>query len=228
MSTPERKGAVAATVAYLLWGLFPLYWSRLGDVPVLQVLAHRGIWCALCVWLLLAFGGHVRWWRNLRARTFWLLCATALLITLNWGTYIYGVATGHVLETSLGYFITPLVSVLFGVLVLGERLSAWQWFAVASAAAGVAVLTVGLGVPPWIALALAVTFGAYGLIRKQVDIDALRGLALESTLMLPPALVLLVLAEAHGSGSFGHGPATRDLLLVAGGAVTAAPLVLFA
>lgn len=228
MSSSARSGAAAATVAYLLWGLFPLYWSRLGDVPVLQVLAHRGVWCALCVWLLLAASGQAGWWRSLRARTVWLLTATALLITANWGTYIYGVATGHVLETSLGYFITPLVSVLFGVLVLGERLSALQWFAVGCAAAGVGVLTVGLGVPPWIALALAVSFGAYGLIRKQVDIDAVRGLAFESTLMLPPALVLLVLAESHGSGAFGHGPAWRDVLLVAGGAVTAVPLLLFA
>ncbi|RYG65495.1 EamA family transporter RarD [bacterium] len=186
------------------------------------------MWCAVCVWLLLAFSGKVGWWRALRARTFGLLCATALLITLNWGTYIYGVATGHVLETSLGYFITPLVSVLFGVAVLGERLSALQWFAVACAAAGMVVLTVGLGVPPTIALVLAVTFGAYGLIRKQVDIDPVQGLAVESTLMLPPAVALLFLAEANGVAAFTHGALSRDVLLVAGGAVTAVPLVLFA
>jgi chloramphenicol-sensitive protein RarD len=228
MSSPRGPGLLAAAVAYLVWGLFPLYWSLLGAVPTVQVLAHRGVWCALCVWLLLAVQGQARWWRGLDGRTFGLLTASALLISINWGVYIYAVNSGHVLDTSLGYFITPLFNIIFGVLLLRERLGAWQWTAVAIAACGVGYLAVRLGAPPWIALLLAVSFACYGLIRKLAVIDAVRGLAVESCLMLPLAAGYLVWCEMQGTGVFLHGPASTDVLLAVGGVVTAVPLVLFA
>jgi chloramphenicol-sensitive protein RarD len=224
----ERAGVVAAVAAYLFWGLFPLYWSLLGAVPVVQTLAHRALWCAACVWLYLAALGQGAWWRGLDRRTLRLLCASSLLISVNWGTYILGVTTGHVLETSLGYFITPLVSVVLGVVLLRERLGLWQWLAVAFAVFGVGWFALHVGTLPWIALVLAVSFGAYGLIRKLAVVDAVRGLAVESCLMLPLALGYLLWCDLRGTGAFLHGPATRDLLLVAGGAITAVPLVLFA
>jgi len=224
----QGPGAFAAVGAYLIWGLFPLYWSLLGDVPTVQVLAHRAVWCAACVWLYLAVTAQGRWWRGVPPRVVLTLAVTATLISVNWGLYIYGVNSGHVVETSLGYFINPLVNVLLGVVVLRERLGAWQWVAVALAALGVGYLTLELGAVPWIALTLAMSFGLYGLLRKLTPVDAVRGLALESTLVLPIAIAYLLFCEWRGIGAFAHGSTGRDLLLIAGGAVTAVPLVLFA
>jgi chloramphenicol-sensitive protein RarD len=228
MSRKQGAGAIAAAAAYFIWGLFPLYWSQLGDVPTIQVLAHRAAWCALSVWLYLTLVGQGRWWRELDRRVLGMLTVTALLISVNWGVYVYGVNSGHVLETSLGYFISPLFAVLLGVALLRERLGATQWAAVAIAAFGVGYLAVHLGAPPWIALALATSFGLYGLIRKLAEVDAVRGLAVESCLVLPVAAAYLAWCEQQGSGVFLHGAHSRDILLVAGGAVTAVPLVLFA
>ena len=166
--------------------------------------------------------------RDMPPRVLLMLVASSLLISVNWGVYIYGVNSGHVLDTSLGYFITPLFSVLLGVFLLREKLSPLQWVAVALAAFGVGYLAYRLGAPPWIALSLAVSFGSYGLIRKLAVIDAVRGLAVESCLMLPLAAAYLLWCERQGTGAFLHGAPSRDLLLVAGGAVTAVPLVLFA
>lgn len=228
MSRKNGSGTFAAATAYFIWGLFPLYWSLLGDVPTVQVLAHRAVWCALSVWLYLALLGQGRWWRGLRRQVLAMLATTALLISVNWGVYVYGVNSGHVLETSLGYFISPLFAVLLGVVLLRERLGAIQWVAVALAAFGVAYLAVRLGAPPWIALALAVSFGLYGLIRKLAEVDAVRGLAVESCLVLPVAAAYLAWCETQGTATFLHRAHLTDLLLVAGGAVTAIPLVLFA
>jgi chloramphenicol-sensitive protein RarD len=228
MTRMQGPGALAAAGAYFIWGLFPLYWSLLGDVPVVQVLAHRALWCAVCVWLLLAAQGQGRWWRGMERRVLLMLIASSLLISVNWGVYIYGVTSGHVLDTSLGYFITPLFSILLGVFLLRERLNAGQWAAVALATFGVGYLANRLGAPPWIALVLATSFGCYGLIRKLVAIDAVRGLAVESCLMLPVAAAYLIGCELRGSGAFLHGGGVRDVLLMAGGPVTAVPLVLFA
>ena len=228
MSSKQGSGAFAAIGAYLIWGLFPLYWSLLADVPTVQVLAHRAVWCAVCVWLFLAFQGQGRWWRGLDRGVVAKLAVSATLISLNWGMYIYGVNSGHVVETSLGYFINPLVNVLLGVIVLRERLGIWQWIAVALAAFGVGYLTVEHGSVPWIALCLAVSFGLYGLARKLVQVDAVRGLMIESGLVLPVAMAWLLWCEWHGTGAMGHGRPGRDALLVAGGVVTAVPLVLFA
>jgi chloramphenicol-sensitive protein RarD len=226
------RGGVAATLgAFVVWGLVPLYWRLLQQVPALQIIAHRVVWSALLVvgWLLLRHG--LGWLRAIAARPRALatLALTCVLISGNWGLYIWAVNNGHVVEASLGYFINPLVNVLLGVLVLRERLARLQWFAVATAAAGVAWLTWQAGHAPWIALGLAISFGAYGLLRKLVQVDALPGLGLESLYLLLPALAVVAWGERGHGGHFASGWGLgTDLLLVLAGAVTALPLVGFA
>jgi len=227
-SSTQRGGIAAAAIAYFIWGLFPLYWSLFRGVPTFQLLAHRVAWCAVAVWLYLLLKGDGGWWRRLESGTVVRLVGTSLLISVNWGLYIAAVNSGHVIDTSLGYFITPLVNVLFGVLLLRERLNGLQWLAVACAATGVSYLAVALGALPWIALVLALSFGGYGLVRKMTPVDAVHGLALESTILLPPAVAYLAWCEAQGRGVFLHQAWHRDLLLAAGGVLTAIPLVLFA
>ena len=228
MTSPARGGAWAAALAYLIWGLFPLYWSGLGTVPPLQLLAHRALWCAVAVWLFLLARRDLAWVREVPPRTLGWLAVGALLITVNWLAYVVAVTTGHVVDTSLGYFITPLVNILLAVLVLGERLNGPQRLAVALAAGGVTWLGFALGTPPWFALGLAVTFGLYGLVRKLAPFPAVQSLAVESGLLVPPSLLYLLWCEWQGTGVFGHGASHDDLLLVFGGPVTAIPLVLFA
>jgi chloramphenicol-sensitive protein RarD len=226
-STP-RGGIAAAGIAYFVWGLFPLYWSLFRGVPTFQLLAHRVAWCALAVWFYLLLRGEGGWWRSLASGTVARLAGSSLLISVNWGLYIAAVNSGHVIDTSLGYFITPLANVLFGVVLLRERLNMLQWLAVTCAATGVSYLAVVLGAPPWIALGLALSFGGYGLVRKTTPVDAVHGLALESTILLPPAVGYLVWCELTGRGAFLREPWHLDLLLGAGGVITAIPLVLFA
>jgi chloramphenicol-sensitive protein RarD len=226
----DRRGLLAAIAAYVMWGVFPLYWYLLKDVPSLQIISHRVIWCGVFVggWLLLRDGpGWLQ--RALAApRVAPLLVVSGILIGANWGVYIWAVTHGRVVDASLGYFINPLVSVLLGVLVLRERLDPAQWAAVGLAALGVAWLTFRHGELPWISLWLAASFGVYGLIRKVAAVDAMPGLAIESGVLLLPALGWLLWAESRGDGAFLHGGATRDLLLVFGGALTALPLLGFA
>lgn len=229
-----RRGLTAAIASFLLWGAMPLYWHLLRSVPALQILLHRIVWSTLLVgaWLLWREGRG--WLRVLaRPRAAWMLAASGLLIGANWGLYIWAVNNGHVVESSLGYFINPLLSVLLGVVFLRERLTRAQWASVAVAALGVSWLALRFGQLPWIALALATTFALYGLIRKLVAVDAMAGLAIEGGYLLLPALAVLGWSEAHGAGGFlasdgsGYG-ATRDVLLVASGALTALPLIGFA
>jgi len=227
MSGSRAAGALAGAAAFFIWGLFPLFWSLLRDVPALQLLAHRALWCAIAVWGLLLARGDLGWVRQLTPRLWMLLSAGGLLISVNWGMYVWAVVTGHVIDTSLGYFITPLVSVVIAVGVLGERLGVAQRWAVGIAAAGVLYLAWQLGHPPWIALTLAFSFGLYGLVRKLAPFDSIRGLAIESGVMFPPALLYLLWCEHSGQGAFLHGHWRDDLLLVAGGPVTAVPLLLF-
>jgi chloramphenicol-sensitive protein RarD len=228
MSDSAPRGALAAAIAFFLWGLFPLYWKLVGDVPSLQVLAHRGLWCAIAVLLVLLARRDLAWIRSLSARLWALLAVGGALITVNWGVYVWAVARGHVIDTSLGYFITPLVNVLLAVLVLRERPTPLQRVAVAIAAGGVVLLGWRLGQLPWISLVLACTFGLYGLLRKLTVIEAMRGLAVESGLMVLPAVGYLLWCEHSGHGYFMHGDTTVELLLVIGGPVTAIPLALFA
>ena len=233
MSTPDqtRKGLAAAALAFVIWGLFPLYWHLLKAVPSDQIIAHRIVWSAVLLCLLLCLRNGLGWLRTILAcpRTFWLLGAASVLIGANWSLYIWAVNAGHVVETSLGYFINPLLSVLLGVLVLGERLRRLQWLAVAIAAAGVMWLTWQAGRAPWIAIGLSLTFGFYGLLRKLIKVEPVAGIGVESLFLLLPALGWLLWVEAGHGGSFLSGDWGVGVmsLLVLAGAVSAVPLIAF-
>jgi len=233
MSTPgeQRNGLLATTLAFVIWGLFPLYWRLLVEVPSLLIIAHRIVWSTVLLVGGLALARGWGWLREVWAtpQRFWLLGLSSLLICGNWSLYIWAVNAGHVIETSLGYFINPLLSVVLGVVVLGERLGRLQWLAVALAALGVAWLTWQSGSPPWIAFGLALTFGLYGLLRKLVVVEAVAGLGVEGLFMVAPALACVLWAEAGHGGGFVSGWGWRnDVLLVLAGVVSAVPLMAFA
>ena len=225
-----RRGLWVAVVSFVLWGVMPLYWHALKDVPSLQIVVHRIVWSAVFV------VGWLTWQRRdwlrsalSRPRVGWMLALSGVLIAFNWGLYIWAVNAGHVVESSLGYFINPLVNVLFGVLFLRERLTRMQWASVALASVGVLWLTIQYGHPPWIAIGLALSFALYGLIRKLAAVDSIAGLGVESVYLFAPALAMLLWGEAHGSGGFvGGWGLGLDVLLVVGGALTALPLIGFA
>lgn len=223
----SRLGFVYGVAAYGLWGLFPLYWGLLEEAGEIEVLAHRIVWSLAVVVVLLAVGNT--WWRvrRLSRRSVALLGLAAVIITFNWGTYIWGVVNGHVIETSLGYFINPLVTVVMGVVILGERLRPVQWAAVGLAAIAVLILTVDYGRPPWIALVLAFSFGTYGLIKKKVNVGAVESLGVETGILLVPAAAFLIALEVNGTGAFAHAGLRTDLLLVGAGVITAIPLLFF-
>jgi chloramphenicol-sensitive protein RarD len=226
--SPAGTGVVLGVTAYVLWGLLPLYLHLLQHVPAGQILAHRILWSVLMLVAVALLFGRVRTiLASVTRRTLLMLTASALLIAINWLVYIWSVQNAHVLDASLGYFINPLVNVALGVAVLGERVRRIQGVAIALAAAGVLVMAVSNGSSIWISLVLALSFGLYGLIRKIVAIDALGGLLIETVMLAPFALGLLLVAHGGGEGAFGREMAT-DLLLVLAGAVTAAPLLLFA
>jgi chloramphenicol-sensitive protein RarD len=224
------RGALAAAVCYFCWGLFPLYWKQLTDVDATELIAHRHLWSLAFVLGIMATGAG---FAELRAA---LRSGTALrwhalsggLLTINWLVYVWGVNHGHVLETSLGYFLVPLVNVALGRLVLKERLRPLQWVAISCAAAGVALMLVRVGRPPWIALTLAATFGAYGLLRKKSPLGPLTGLGLETLLLAPFAAAFVVWQQSTGAGALGRVSIGEHILLVSAGVVTAVPLLLFA
>lgn len=223
------SGLWSGVAAYGIWGLFPLYWKLVEHVPAVQIISHRIVWS----FVTLALIGALRLRRRsvetgLQTRRVAIYTAAAILISINWFLYVYAVNTGFILETSLGYFITPLVNVLLGVIVLRERLRPLQWCAVALAAAGVLHLTFGYGSLPWIAMGLALSFGSYGLVKKKAPLDSLAGLTLETGIVVVPAASYLFAINANGHGAFLHSGVGTDLLLVGGGPVTVVPLVLFA
>jgi chloramphenicol-sensitive protein RarD len=224
--SPTRHGALSGAGAYLLWGLFPLYWPLLEPAGSLEVLAHRVLWSLVVVLALLAGTGRLATVRALAAdrRRLLRLAVAAVLIAVNWGTYIFGVTSGRVVETSLGYFVTPIVTVLLGVAVLRERLRPAQWAALTIAFAAVVLLTVENGRPPWIALVLAFSFGTYGLLKKTARVGAIEGLAVETAVLLPVAAAYLAVL---GGGTFGEQGAVHAVLLALSGVVTAIPLLLF-
>jgi chloramphenicol-sensitive protein RarD len=226
----DMRGLGAAAGAFCIWGLLPLYLKELQHVSVLQVTAHRLVWGCFVALGWLAIRGELAGVRQALATpgVRWRLFASAALISANWMTYIYGIATHRVVETSLGYFINPLLNVVLGVFVLSERLNAVQWTAVAIAASGVGYLTWSAGHLPWIALTLAFSFGTYGLVRKVVRVDALAGFASETLLLLPIGAAYLIWCQIAGLGSMAHAGIATDVLLVLGGPLTAIPLVLFA
>ena len=234
LDTERRRGMWAAVAAFVLWGLMPLYWHALRAVPSSQILLHRIVWSTLVVGGFLCWRQGFEWLRTSVSRpgiAKWL-ALSGVLIGFNWGLYIWAVNAGHVVETSLGYFINPLLNVLIGVLFLREKLHPVQWVSIAIAGIGVLWLTFRFGQLPWIALALAASFALYGLIRKLVRVEALPGLAIEGGYLLLPALAALGWMEAHGQGGFlsphgGYGVAI-DAMLVLAGLLTALPLIGFA
>ena len=225
----DKKGILFAVGAYFLWGVLPVFWKQLHAVPAFETMAHRIIWSfTLLVVLLLArrqWGSFRQVLANRSMRR--TLALTALLLGFNWGVYIWAVGAGHIVEASLGYFINPLLSVLMGVVFLRERLRAGQWAAVGLAAVGVVYLSIYYGTPPWIALSLAVSFGLYGLLKKQAPVEALQGMTVEMTAMLLPAIGYLVYLESRGVGLFGHAEPKLSLLLMGTSVVTIVPIFLF-
>lgn len=235
MRTPveptDRWGLPLGVGVYLLWGIFPLYFPLLQPAESVEIIAHRLLWSLVFCAVLITV---TRRWPTVRGvlarpKLAGTLVVAGALVTVNWLVYVYGVLTDHVLDASLGYFINPLVTVLLAVLVLRERLRPLQWVAVGIAGCAVAVITVGLGRVPWIALTLAVTFGLYGLVKKTVGprVDAATGLVVETGALTPLALGYLLWLEATGAGTFGHAGVPQTLLLAASGVITAVPLLMF-
>jgi chloramphenicol-sensitive protein RarD len=227
-----RRGTLFGLGAYLLWGVFPLYFPLLRPAGAVEILLHRVLWSLLvCVVVLAVVGG----WRDVLAvarspRRLALLGLAAAMIGINWGVYIHGVNSGQVVQTSLGYFINPIVTVMLAVLLLRERLRPAQWVAVGIGVLAVAVLTVDYGQPPWIALVLAFSFATYGLMKNRVGrgVGALTSLTVETALLAPVAAGALVWLELAGRGTFTHDAPWHALLLASTGLVTAVPLLLFA
>lgn len=225
-----RSGILSAALAFLCWGLFPIYFHALGDVPPVQILAHRVLWSLGFLLVVLAFRRQWKWLGQVRQpRVFWSFVASAVLLSANWLAYIWAVTNGHVIEASLGYFINPLVNIMFGYLILKERMRPAQWGAIAIAALGVAWLTWQSGSVPWIALFLAASFGGYGLLRKTAALGALEGLSFETMVLFPFAAVYVGWLTATGDNAFINAPSDMTrILLVAAGPTTAIPLLLFA
>jgi chloramphenicol-sensitive protein RarD len=225
-----RKGYLYGLTAYVCWGFFPLYFKVLKPAGPIEILAQRVIWSAVFVAVLLT---ALRSWRRIgallrRPRTLAGISVAAALIAVNWGVYIYGVNSAHVVETSLGYFITPLISVAFGLAVFGERLRAAQWAALGTGTVAVAILTVDYGRLPWIALTLAVSFSCYGLVKKRLGLAPAEGLFIESSVLALPALGYLAWLTAAGHSTLRSGSPWHTVLLVGSGVVTAIPLLMFA
>ncbi|SCG63100.1 EamA family transporter RarD [Micromonospora coxensis] len=227
---PTRLGYLYGFGAYLIWGFFPVYLKLLRPAGALEILAHRIVWSVVFVALVLAAMRNIGFLRALarRPRTLAGIGAAAVLIGLNWGTYIYGVNSDRVVETALGYFINPLVVVLLGVFVLRERLRPAQWAALGVGALAVAVLTVDYGRLPYLALTLAFSFAGYGLVKKRLGLPAAEGLFVESAVLALPALAYLGWLASRGAATFGQVSAGHTALLVLAGAATAVPLMLFA
>lgn len=230
MIVSMRTGILSAGLAFLCWGLFPLYFLALREVPSLQLLAHRMLWSLL--FLLIVLGVRRQWgWLAIvrKPRVMISFVASAFLLSANWLVYIWSVNNGHVIEASLGYFINPLVNIMFGFFLLKERLRRAQWGAIGIAALGVAWLTWQAGTVPWISLVLATSFGAYGLMRKTAALGALEGLSLETMMLFPLAAAYVGWLTWHGQNVFINTPAdSTRLLLIASGPLTAVPLLLFA
>ncbi|HEY2980422.1 MAG TPA: EamA family transporter RarD [Anaerolineales bacterium] len=225
-----RKGILYGIGAYALWGLFPIYWKLLHDLPALQVIGHRIAWSFIFLMAAILISRQGQAWRAAiqRPRILLIYLAAGVLVGVNWLIYVWAVNADYIVETSLGYFINPLLSVLLGVIFLRERLRPAQWLPVALAAVGVLYLSISYGKPPWIALSLAFTFATYGLVKKAAPLNSLFGLTLETGLLFVPAVAYLIFLESRGQGAFLHSDPRIDLLLAGAGIVTTIPLLLFA
>ena len=224
-----RRGYILGLIAYITWGLFPLYFKAIAAVPSVEIIVHRVLWSALCGSLLLLVWKHPGWWRELRnnPRRLAILALSGSLIAANWLTYVWAVNNGRMVEASLGYYINPLVNVLLGMLLLGERLRPLQWLAVGLAAVGVAQQVWQVGSLPWVSLVLALSFGFYGLIRKQAPVAALPGLVVETWLLVPLAIGWLLLNPMAVSAQASFWTTSQAWWLAAAGPITVMPLICF-
>jgi chloramphenicol-sensitive protein RarD len=224
-----NRGIAYAVGAYLLWGIFPAFWKLLDHVPALELVLHRIMWSFLLLLVIILVRGGWETFRDAISawKVFRIYLMSAVLIGGNWLVYVWGVNAGFIVETSLGYFINPLVSVLMGVVILGERLRPMQWVPIGLAAGGVLYLTISYGALPWIALSLAFTFGLYGLVKKTAPLGSLHGLTLETGILFLPALATLVFLEANGEAAFLNVGLASDLLMLSTGVLTTVPLLMF-
>lgn len=225
----SERGILLGIAAYSLWGLFPLYWKMFHDIPALELVCHRIVWSFVFLTSILLI---TRKWTAFRIlimnpRILMIYAIAALLIGVNWLTYIWAVNAGFIVESSLGYFINPLISVLLGVVFLRERLRIGQWIPIVLATGGVVYLTLAYGSLPWIALILAFSFALYGLVKKTASLGSMNGLTLETAILLVPAMIYLLVREWTGQGAFLHGGVSQNLLILGAGPVTSIPLLLF-
>lgn len=232
-TTERKKGILYTAASYMMWGVFPLYWKMVENVPSDEIIAHRIFWSFIFTIILVIIANRyhefVKEWKKVihQPRTFFVLLAASFLISTNWFIYIWAVNHNHIIEASLGYYINPLISIVLGTVVLKERLTFWQIIAVLLAALGVGVLTFEYGSFPWIAISLACSFGLYGLVKKLTNFDALIGLTLETLVITPFALMYTLYLFFTGHVAFGSNTSTT-LFLVGGGIATAVPLLYFA
>jgi len=224
-----NRGVAYALLAYGIWGFFPLYWKQVGMVPAEQQMAHRVVWSFLLMLVVVCLRRQGRGLLRALAEPHirWIYLGSALLLGINWLTYLWAVNHDFIVEASLGYFINPLLNVVLGVVFLKERLRPWQWAAVGLAALGVLYLTFIYGSLPWVALVLALAFGSYGLVRKTAPLGPVPGLTLEMGILFIPTLALLIWAECQGQGAFLHTGVVPDLYMVGAGVVTSVPLLFF-
>ena len=224
-----RRGFIVGAAAYAMWGVFPLYWTLLRPAGAIEILAHRVFWSLAVMAVLVLVLRRVSQFKKILTtpRTRMFIMVAAVVIAVNWGAFIWGVNNGHVVETSLGYFINPLVTVMMGVVLLGERLRRLQWVAMGIATVAVLGLTIEYGRPPWVALVLAFSFGTYGLAKKKANAGAVESLALETLLLAPIALGYLLFLGSQGTSTFGNAGTGHAVLLVSTGIVTAIPLICF-
>jgi len=227
---PDRTGVIYAASAYIIWGIIPIYWKQITEADAGEIVAHRIVWTLAFTLLLLKFRGRIgSLFVALRdPRALIALVVSSILIALNWGIFIWAVMSGRIIETSLGYYINPLVSFLLGVLVLKEKLSGPQKAAIGLAALGVANQTWALGFLPWVSLVLAASFGVYGLIRKTIHVESIEGLTVETIVLMPLSVLYLAYLFSSQTLSFGSHGSLNDFLLILAGPLTAVPLLLFA
>ncbi|EQC33931.1 RarD protein [Saprolegnia diclina VS20] len=225
-----NTGILYCVTAYVVWGVLPIYWKQLEVVPADQLALHRIVWSFVFLLIVLAIKGEftalrqeARGWR-----VFAVYTVSSVVILANWMTYIWAVNAGYIVQTSLGYFITPLINVIIGVVVFKEKLRLWQWLAIGAAFAGVLVVAIAYGKFPWVALTLAVSFSIYGVLKKQAPLNALHGMTVETGILFVPAVIYLSVVQAQGNGAFLHVSTTANILLAGAGIVTVIPLLLYA
>jgi chloramphenicol-sensitive protein RarD len=226
----NKAGIWYGVVAFTLWGILPLYWKLMQSLPAIEILAHRILWSFVFMFLLVVFTGG---WRIVAAgfadkKKLLLMFLCGILVSINWFTYIFAVNTGHVIEASLGYFINPLVVVILGVAVFKEKMTRWQLAAIILASIGVLMITVQFGRVPWLSLFLAVSFAAYGLVKKIVRVDSITGLTMETLVIMPAALFYIINLEKNAMGALGNAALPTVLFLVGTGIITAVPLIFYA